>query len=91
MPSNAMARQLLQQAKEYFPREVRGEEDCDGPGQERRKNLHLAQLKQDGGKPAGEVQAVLLLVHQRPAAAAAVYLSYVAFSDTNMLSAVWFG
>ena len=36
------------------------------PGEE--KHLHLAQLQQDGGQPAGEVKAVLLPVHQPPAA-----------------------
>jgi hypothetical protein len=39
------------------------------PGEE--KHLHLAQLQQDGGQPAGKVKAVLLPVHQPPAA---VYL-----------------
>ena len=28
--------QLLQQSNQYFPREVQGEKDWDGPGQERR-------------------------------------------------------
>jgi hypothetical protein len=36
------------------------------PGEE--KHLHLAQLQQDGGKPAVKVKAVLLPVHQPPAA-----------------------
>jgi hypothetical protein len=34
------------------------------PGEE--EHLHLAQLQQDGGQPAGKVKAVLLPVHQPP-------------------------
>ena len=59
------------------------------PGEE--KHLQLAQLQQDGGHPAGEVQAVLPPIHQSPAAGEAVHLSYVSFSNTNPLSVVWFG
>ena len=59
------------------------------PGEE--KHLQLAQLQQDGGHPAGKVQAVLLPIHQPPAAGEALHLSYVSFSDTNLLSVVWFG
>ena len=81
--------QLLQQPEEKFPGEVQGEEDCDGPGQE--KQLHLTQLQQDGGPPAGNVQAVLLPVYQPPSAGAAMSLSDVSFSDTNLLSAPLFG
>ena len=54
------------------------------PGEE--KHLQLAQLQQDGGHPAGKVQAVLLPIHQPPAAGEALHLSYVSFSDTNFLS-----
>ena len=57
----------------------------------REKHLQLAQLQQDGGHPAGEVQAVLLPIHQPPASGEAVHISYVSFSDTNRLSVVWFG
>ena len=32
------------------------------------KHIHLSQLQQDGGQPAGEVKAVHLPVHQPPAA-----------------------
>ena len=35
-PSMQWRGQFLQRSKEYFPEEVRGEEDCDGPGQEMR-------------------------------------------------------
>ena len=59
------------------------------PGEE--KHLQLAQLQQDGGHPAGKVQAVLSPIHQPPAAGEALHLSYVSFSDTNLLSVVWFG
>ena len=90
MPSNAMARAASAAAGRIFlwggPR--RRGMLRPWPGEE--KHLHLAQLQQDGGQPAGEVQAVCLPVHQPPAAAAAVYLSDVSFSDTILLSVVWF-
>ena len=47
-------------------------------------------LQQDGGHPAGNVQAVLSPIHHPPAAGEALHLSYVSFSDTNLLSVVWF-
>ena len=59
------------------------------PGEE--KHLQLAQLQQDGGHPAGKVQAVFSPIHQPPAAGEALQLSYVSFSDTRLLSVVWFG
>ena len=61
------------------------------PWQGEEKHLQLAQLQQDGGHRAGKVQAVLLPIHQPPAAGEALHLSYVFFSDTNLLSVVWFG
>ena len=36
--------------------------------------------RQDGGHPAGEVQAVLSPIHQPQAAGEAVHLSFVSFS-----------
>ena len=55
---------------------------------EEEKHLQLAEPHQDGGHPAGKV---LLPIHQPPAAGEALHLSYVSFSDTNLLSVVWFG
>ena len=83
--------QILLRQEEYSPGELQEEEDCDGPGWPgEEKHLQLAQLQQDGGHPACEVQAVLQPINQPPAACEAVHLSHVSFSDTNM-SVVWFG
>ena len=51
------------------------------PGEE--KHLHLAQLQQDGGQPAGEVQAALLPVFQPPVAAALPSASYLLIIELN--------
>ena len=76
MPSNAMARAASGAAGRIFPLGGPRRRGLCQPWLGEEKHLHLAQLQQDGGQPAGEVQAVLLPVHQPPAAVtvAAVYL-----------------
>ena len=91
MPSNTMARAASATARGIFswgaPR--RRGQGRPWPGEE--KHLQLAQLQQDGGHPAGKVQAVLLPIHQPPAAGEALHSSYVSFSGTSLLYVVWFG
>jgi hypothetical protein len=78
--------QLLLRAEEYFPGELPGEEDCDGSGQERRNpsNSHSSIRMED-------TLLARSFCLQPPAAGEALQLSYASFSDTNLLSVVWFG
>ena len=73
MPSNAMARAASASAIGIFSWGApwRGELWRPWPGEE--KHLQLAQLQQDGGHPAGKVQAVFLPFHQPPAAGEALH------------------
>ena len=91
MPSNAMARAASATARWIFPWGAPGRRGLWRPWPEEEKHLKLAQLQQDGGHTAGKVQAVILPIHQPPAAGEALHLSYVSFSDTNILAVVLFG
>ena len=91
MPSNAMTREASATAGGIFSWGAPRRKGLWRPWPGEEKHLQLAQLQQDGGHPAGEVQAVLPPIHQPPAAGEAVHLSYSSFSDTNLLSVIWFG
>ena len=91
MPSNAMARAASAMARGIFSSWAPRRRGLWWPWPGEEKHLQLAQLLQDGGHPAGEVQVVLPPIHQPPAAGEAVHIFYVSFSDTNRLSVVWFG
>ena len=91
MPSNTMARAASATARGIFSWGAPGRRGLWRPWPGEEKHLQLAQLQQDGGHPAGKVQAVLLQIHQPPATGEALHLSYVSLSDKNLQSVVWFG
>ena len=91
MHSNAMARAASATTGGIYSWGAPRRRGLWRPWPREEKHLQLAQLQQDGGYPAGQVQAVLPPIHPPTAAGEAVHLSYVSLSDTNLLYMVWFG